>query len=177
MSANTVYVAYILGCLGLFLLVYSLRMFDLRGVGRVRRRRPATVADEDEFAAPGDAEGPALSRSEAIMIIPRADLAATVTALTIASIALAAVVGFLGPRLIDQLMAPDGVAPLARWTWAAEAPLERVAQITGGLCFAMIALRLLRLLIAITALLVVTVGLYLAVNFILGRPLMGVIGG
>lgn len=171
MSANTLYVAYMLGCLTLFLVVYSFRAFDLRGVSKLRRRRTTASADEDEFVSDGERNSiETAAQSGAIMIIPRADLVAMVSAMTLASVALLAAVGFLGPRMIDQLIADAPIEPFRDWRWTADTPLARVAQVTGALCLGLIALRVVRPLIAMTTLVLASAAIYATINYVLGRP-------
>lgn len=176
MAPNTIYVLYILGALGVLLIVYAFPVFDMRGVGRVRRRRLGPVDDEGEFAAPAPGDMAAVRRAEAISILPRADLTAVVTVLACAAVAVMATLGFLGPRLIDQMLGEGPVAPLADWAWRAGAPLERVAQVAGALCFGLIAMRMLRPMLAFAALFLIAAGVNLAVNYVLGRPLLTLFG-
>ncbi len=167
-AANAAYVLYMLGALALFALVHLVPAFDLRGVGRVRRRRPELVEDEAEFDDPG---GPRTSqRPEAIMLIPRVDLAMLSTLLAAGGVALGFVGGFWGPIGLDLALALSPEPPVG---WAATEPLARVAQLTGGLCGGLIALRALRLFMALAALVTIAVSAWVAANYVLGRPLLG----
>lgn len=168
-APNAAYVLYMFGCLALFALVHLIPALDLRGVGRVRRRRPEFHGDEAEFADTQPAR--TTNRPEAILLIPRADLAMIATVLAVGAVLLAGLIGFLGPRLLDQAIG-RGESWFFMGDWSASEPLERVAQVTGALCGGLIALRMLRLFMALAALLLCVGGALIASNFVLGRPML-----
>lgn len=167
-APNAAYVLYMFACLGLFALVYLVSAFDLRGVGRVRRRRSELSADEAEYAEPSLGGARTSARAEAILIIPRADLVVLTTLLALGGVALAGALGFLGPRLIDQFLG-RGESWFFVGSWTGAAPLERVSQVAGGLCGALIGLRMLRLFMALAALLALVLVAMAATSFVLGR--------
>lgn len=164
-APNAAYVIYMLACLALFAAVHALRLFDLRGVGQVRRRRADADADELEFDA---GELRTTTRPEAVYIIPRADLAMIAVLMALAAVAVGALLGFWGPRAIDQALGRGGPW-LFDGAWVGLTPLERVAQATGALCGGLIALRMLRVFMAVAALALVALALNVATNFVLGR--------
>ncbi|MEO1331649.1 MAG: hypothetical protein AAFW46_18530 [Pseudomonadota bacterium] len=169
-APNAAYVIYMFVCVALLALVYLTPALDLRGVGRVRRRRRIAASDEAEFAEEVG-EPRTSSRAEALLLIPRADLTLMVAVLALGGVLSAALLGFLGPRILDQAIG-RGVDWMTEGAWAAPAPLERVAQVAGALTLGLVALRMLRVFMALAAFLLAVGGAALALNFVLGRPLL-----
>lgn len=173
MAPNALYVGYIVVALVLLFVVYTQSALDLRGVGRVRRRRMSASADEADYEEEADGRGYNAALSEAISVVPRADLSMLIAVFGALGVALGATLGFLGPRLIDAIHVTEEAAP---FSWTAAAPLERVAQIVGALSVALIALRMIRVFMMLAALAAAAAIAHIAVAYTLGRPIWEPLG-
>lgn len=142
MTAPPLLSGYIAACLLAVILVYRLRIFDLRSL---RRRE-------------GQAE-------TAMDLFERPDLGALVNILVIGGAALAIVVGWRIPAEIERIYgggARFGILfPDVEMT-----TLGRAAQIVGMVSFGMIALRLLRILVMFAAAAMLGVGGFAALDYV-----------
>lgn len=142
MTAPPLLSGYIATCLLALVLVYRLRIFDLRSL----RRR----------------EG---EEQRAMDLFERPDLGALVNILVIGGAALAIVVGWRIPAEIERIYgggARFGILfPDVEMT-----TLGRAAQIVGMVSFGMIALRLLRILVLFAAAAMLGVGGFAALDYV-----------
>ena len=174
MAPPAVYVGYMIGALALLLLVYTQNSLDLRGVGRIRRRRPLMAADEADYEEDDLEQRVDYGRSEQIMIMPRADLTMLVAVFGALGVILGAAIGFAGPRIIDELYASRSAGDA--FSWMASKPLERVAQITGAMCLGLIALRMFRIFLVLAGFASLAIGAHAAVAYTLGREIWAPLG-
>lgn len=142
MTAPPLLSGYIATCLLALVLVYRLRIFDLRSL---RRGEGEEVRKLDLFERP--------------------DLGALVNILVIGGAALAIVVGWRIPAEIERIYgggARFGILfPDVEMT-----TLGRAAQIVGMVSFGMIALRLLRILVMFAAAAMLGVGGFAALDYV-----------
>ena len=176
MAPNAIYVGYMLVSLALLVLVYTQSALDLRGVGQIRRRPPLMAADEADYEEPEDLERRAdFSPAVHIMAVPRADLAMLIAVFGALGVLLGAMIGFAGPRVIDALYGGE-ITNAQSLQWTAAKPLERVAQISGALCFGLIAVRMIRVFITLAAFAAVAACAHAAVAYTLGREIWTPLG-
>ncbi len=177
MAPNAVYVGYMLAALALLLVVYTQSFFDLRGVGRVRRRPPPAAPDEAEYEEDELERGGRGGRRDHLVVAPRADLTMVIAVFGALGVALGAALGFLGPRLIDMIYAdPDPAASATVFRWTADAPLERVSQVIGALSLGLVALRMIRVFMALAAFAVIGWLAHATVAYTLGRSIWAPLG-
>lgn len=142
MTAPPLLSGYIAACLLAVILVYRLRIFDLRSLRKER-------------------EG----ERRAMDLFERPDLGALVNILVIGGAALAIVVGWRIPAEIERIYgggARFGILfPDVEMT-----TLGRAAQVVGMISFGMIALRLLRILVMFAAVAMLGVGGFAAVDYV-----------
>lgn len=174
MAPNAIYVGYMLVSLGLLMVVYTRSAFDLRGVGKIRRRKPLMAADEADYEDDDLERRADYSRPEQIMIMPRADLTMLVAVFGALGVILGAAIGFAGPRIIDELYASRSAGDA--FSWMASKPLERVAQITGAMCLGLIALRMFRIFLVLAGFASLAIGAHAAVAYTLGREIWAPLG-
>lgn len=173
MAPNAIYVGYMLVALALLMLVYTQSALDLRGVGQIRRLPPLMAADEAEYEDEDLERRADYARPEQFMIVPRADLAMFIAIFGALGVLLGGLIGFIGPRLIEMSYAGGEIDA---FSWTAAKPLERVAQITGAICFGLIALRMIRVFIALAVFAVLALCAHAAVAYTLGRDIWTPLG-
>ncbi|MCI4663594.1 MAG: hypothetical protein MRY74_02625 [Neomegalonema sp.] len=174
MAPPAVYVGYVIAALALLALVYSLNQFDLRGIGKISRRRPLMAADEADYEDEDLERRADYARPEQIMIVPRADLAVLIALFGVLGVGLGAVLGFVGPRAIHYAFASGDAA--AGFSWRGGEAIERVAQIAGAMCFGLIALRMIRLFIVFAGFAAFAIAAHAAVAYTLGRAIWTPLG-
>lgn len=167
-TPNAVHAIYLILCLGLAVAVHIFSVFDLRGVGRVRRRAPLSE-DDAEFDRATQLWR-AQAKAEALHVTPRADLQALTVGLILLGLILAASVGFLAPRILAPWL--SGVAwdrLIADFTIGAPERLGRIAQLVGAVCFAAIALRMAQAAMAAAAIALIAGVLGYGALFVVGE--------
>jgi hypothetical protein len=169
MTPNVVYALYMLVCVIAAVLVWRVPALDLRGVGRVVRRPPRSL-EEDDGAYVSDAERMESARFEIQDSTPRADLLLLTLLGALAGVGLAAFLGWVGP------LALSGGAPDQGWSLVGARPMERLAQVVGALSGIAIGLRTIRIFMLLGALVLATGLTLLAANFVLNRALFAGFG-
>lgn len=184
---NAAYAAYILISAAVTALIYSSPALDFRGVGALKRRPRNVFMAEEEAYERVDVDRRALAkerrRVQRISVAPRADLTVLLAIGGAAALALGAFLGFIGPRLIEAVAQGAPVsdstgapATLDSFRYAAASPMGRLAQIAGAALFLAAALRMLRAFIGLAALAAAVIAVQLALNFVIGRPLLALFG-
>lgn len=188
---NAFYALYCLICLGLVYGVYRSSALDFRGVGRLSRRdvERGSLSEEDDFDDPRDVSDEAhrlrvkLRRLARLEVAPRADLHFLLMMSGLFAVATGAALGFLIPLGMEAASgdgAPSsaaGASNLGRAYFAAEQPMARLAQVVGAGSGAAIALRMFRIFVGLGALCVAVLLFLMAVNFVIGRPILALFGG
>ncbi|MEM9724926.1 MAG: hypothetical protein AAF909_05625 [Pseudomonadota bacterium] len=198
---NALFVLYALACIGFTVWAYRDPRFDFRGAGRLRSRGGGPVAggEEDDFA---DARAQAQKerrlaaqveklrrRLERLQVDPRADFTVLLALGGGAALLTGAGLGFLAPLALETMgggaqaeplrVGPDALRPptdLAGLSYAADLPLGRLSQVVGGICGALVALRMLRIFFGVAALAALVIGALAALNFVIGRPALALFG-
>lgn len=169
LNPNAVHAIYLILCVALAAAAHTFSFFDMRGVGRVRRRAPLS-ADDAEFDRATQLWR-AQAKAEALHVTPRADLQALTVGLILLGVILAASAGFLAPRILAPLL--SGVSwdrVTSDFTVGAPERLGRIAQVIGAVCFAAIALRMAQAAMAAAAIALVAGVLGSGALFVAGEP-------
>lgn len=184
---NTAYSLYALAVIALAILVHRLPALDLR----VAAADLWPVSDdhhEDEAAYLTEKERLRAAAAEAARhrAAGGLDRALWLWVAALAAAIAGALLGFLGPLLIETLAAPSprnvilgprAPMDLAAQRFGVETPLGRLAQVAGLLAGVMIGLRMMRLFIGVAVLGGLVLAGLTATNFVLGRPLLALFGG
>lgn len=190
---NAFFALYCFACLGLVYGVYHSAALDFRGVGRLSRRPAGRVdaTEEDDFADPREAAGEArslareLRRLARFEVAPRADFHLLLMLGGLLALAAGASIGLLTPLALETMFgvassrseaAPGGATDLAALSYAADQPMARLAQVVGAASGAAIALRMLRIFMGLGALCSAVLLFLMAVNFVIGRPILALFG-
>jgi hypothetical protein len=164
-AAHALYGAMMVACV---IIVYVFPVFDLRGIGRFRRRIKEPHRDEMDFDAANaqraiDDLKRAAQRAERLAVIPRADIVLLCVAGGVFGLMLTAGAGFLAPRWISEFYGV-GTSDWAPW---GETIIERGAQMFGALAAALIGLRMYLGLIGVAILGGATFFVLTAINYAL----------
>lgn len=181
MTPNAVLVGYMIIAIALAAIVHALPALDLRGVGRMRARSAPEAGADAEIDYEPRARAHRAERRRAAQAaaeeaaLPRADLAVLIATFGALGVALGAAIGFLGPRFLETAFAA-GESETAEFVWTADAPLARAAQMIGAVAFGLIALRMLRIFMALAIFAALALTAHIAVAYTLGRPIWEPIG-
>jgi hypothetical protein len=164
LSAPTLHLAFIAGCLALLVLVYTVPVFDLRSLRRMAARRMAKAgADADK-----EREG---ARAD---LLDRPDLGAILNLLVIAGTGLAMLVGWRVPAEIERIYG-SGASFGLLFPQVEMTTLGKGAQVIGTVCLGLVALRLLRLLVYFAAAALIGLGGVLAIDYVFDVNLFGLL--
>ncbi len=163
MSAELLHLAFMLGCVLLLVVIYTVPWFDLRSLRQMARRRMQRALSDDDAAG-----GVPLAADP----LDRPDLGAILNLLVIVGTGLAILVGWRVPAEIERIYgggASFGILfPSVEMT-----TLGKGAQVVGAVCLGLIALRLLRLLVVFAAAGMAGVGGLAALNYVFDLNLLG----
>lgn len=186
---NAAYALYALAAIALVFLAHRHPRFDLRlTAGDLWPLPDAAPADEAAYLSAREEARAAAAERARLRAVEGLDRTLLLWAAALAAALAGALLGFLGPLLIEAVSAPAAQAAsavagprapssLATLSYAAERPLGRLAQIVGLVSGALLGLRLGRVFIGLGALGLLVLGSLAATNFVLGRPLFGLFGG
>lgn len=172
MTLAAAHLLYCLAAIATASVLWLSPRFDLRGVGRIRRRPRAAARDEHDFDdTTVDAELAALReavrRTDRLYTAPRADVIVLITLCGAVGLLSWAAAGFVVPRAVSTFFTP---VDWAADDWIIGAPIvERLAQGVGAIAGAAIGLRLFQITLALGALAIVIVTLQVGGLYALGR--------
>lgn len=136
LTAPTLHLAFIAGCLVLLILVYTVPVFDLRSLRRMAARRWSKAGAEAEK----ERDRPVAD------LLDRPDLGAILNLLVIVGTGLAMLVGWRVPAEIERIYG-GGASFGLLFPHVEMTTLGKGAQVIGTVCLGLVALRLLRLLV------------------------------
>jgi hypothetical protein len=157
LSAPTLHLAFIAGCLLLLVLVYTVPIFDLRSLRRMAARRLAKAG--------ADAEKDRARERPVADLLDRPDLGAILNLLVIVGTGLAMLVGWRVPAEIERIYG-GGASFGLLFPQVEMTTLGKGAQVIGAVCLGLVALRLLRLLVYFAAAALVGLGCVLAIDYV-----------
>ena len=155
LTAATLHMAFIAGCLALLVVVHAVPVFDLRSLRRMAARRMSKAGAE----AGKGREGPVAD------LLDRPDLGAILNLLVIVGTGLAMLVGWRVPAEIERIYG-GGASFGLLFPHVEMTTLGKGAQVIGTVCLGLVALRLLRILVYFAAAAVIGLGCVLAVNYV-----------
>ena len=162
-SAPMLHPAFMVACVLLLIVVYTVPWFDLRSLRRMARRKLRENLSDDDAA--GGVAQPADP-------LDRPDLGAILNLLVIVGTGLAILVGWRVPAEIERIYgggASFGILfPSVEMT-----TLGKGAQVIGAACLGLVALRLLRLLVVFAAAGMAGLGGTAALNYVFDLNLFG----
>ena len=164
-SAPVLHLAFMVGCVLLLIVVYTVPWFDLRSLKRMARRKMQEALSDDDAAG-------GVAQAEVNDPLDRPDLGAILNLLVIIGTGLAILVGWRVPAEIERIYgggASFGILfPSVEMT-----TLGKGAQVIGAACLGLVALRLLRLLVVFAAAGMAGVGGTAALNYVFDLNLFG----
>ena len=163
MSAPMLHLIFMVICVLLLVVVYTVPWFDLRSLRQMARRRMQRALSDDDAAG---------GVAQAADPLDRPDLGAILNLLVIVGTGLAILVGWRVPAEIERIYgggASFGILfPSVEMT-----TLGKGAQVVGAVCLGLIALRLLRLLVVFAAAGMAGAGGLAALNYVFDLNLLG----
>ena len=163
MSAPMLHLIFMVVCVLLLVVVYTVPWFDLRSLRQMARRRMQRALSDDDAAG---------GVAQAADPLDRPDLGAILNLLVIVGTGLAILVGWRVPAEIERIYgggASFGILfPSVEMT-----TLGKGAQVVGAVCLGLIALRLLRLLVVFAAAGMAGAGGLAALNYVFDLNLLG----
>ena len=163
MSAPMLHLIFMVVCVLLLVVVYTIPWFDLRSLRQMARRRMQRALSDDDAAG---------GVAQAADPLDRPDLGAILNLLVIVGTGLAILVGWRVPAEIERIYgggASFGILfPSVEMT-----TLGKGAQVVGAVCLGLIALRLLRLLVVFAAAGMAGAGGLAALNYVFDLNLLG----
>lgn len=164
LTAPTLHLAFIAGCLALLVLVYTVPIFDLRSLRRMASRRMAKAGSDADKGR----DGPVAD------LLDRPDLGAILNLLVIVGTGLAMLVGWRVPAEIERIYG-GGASFGLLFPHVEMTTVGKGAQVIGAVCLGLVALRLLRLLVYFAAAALVGLGCVAAVDYVFGVNLFGLV--
>ena len=163
MNAALLHLGFMVLCVAMLVVVYTVPLFDLRSLKQMARRRMREALSDD------DAAGGVPQPSDPL---DRPDLGTILNLLVIVGTGLAVLVGWRVPAEIERIYgggASFGILfPSVEMT-----TLGKGAQVVGAVCLGLIALRLLRVLVVFAAAGMAGVGGLAALNYVFDLNLLG----
>lgn len=157
LTAPTLHMAFIAGCLALLILVYTVPVFDLRSLRRMAARRMSKAGADAEKGGPR--EGPVAD------LLDRPDLGAILNLLVIVGTGLAMLVGWRVPAEIERIYG-GGASFGLLFPHVEMTTLGKGAQVIGTVCLGLVAIRLLRILVYFAAAAMILLGCVLAIDYV-----------